>query len=454
MRYIAHSPEDRRDMLLSMGLTSTAELSNHIPEALTLRRALDLPEALSEHALEAHVRELARRNTDLYSVSSFIGGGMYEHHIPAVVDAIAERGEYLTAYTPYQPEMSQGLLQVLSEYQSYMSAITGLPVVNSSCYDGSTAFSDALWMACQAATSGRGGVCIASTVWPQVQAVADTYLGGRRVAISRAPFNARTGLLDLQKLEAMFEQTHPAVFGFQTPNCFGVLEDIEEVVALCRKFDVLSALHYHPFLSGIFVPPGELGVDIVCGEAQMLGIPLAGGGPSLGFLASDSAYRRFMPGRLVGTVSDIYGNPAYALVHEEREQHVAREKATSNMCSNQAHCALRAAVYLSVTGEAGLTQLAHENLSIAHDFAGLLMQTGRMSIRFDAAFFNEFVLTMPCAASEVLTKLRTMGIRGGLDGKMFGMPNSILIAVTETKSNADLDAAASAFSTALAELGH
>lgn len=441
-------------MLLSMGLASAAELSDHIPDSLILRRDLDLPEALSEHALEAHVRELARKNIDLYAVSSFIGGGMYEHHIPAVVDAIAERGEYLTAYTPYQPEMSQGLLQVLSEYQSYMSAIAGLPVVNSSSYDGATAFADALWMAHQATVSERPSIYVASTVWPQVRAVADTYLGGRRVGVSSAPFNSRTGLIDLQKLEAMFERARPSVLGFQTPNCFGVLENVEEVVALCKKFDVLSVLHYHPFLAGIFVPPGQLGVDIVCGEAQMLGIALASGGPSLGFLASRSEYHRFMPGRIVGTVSDIYGNPAYALVHEEREQHVAREKATSNMCSNQAHCALRATVYLSATGETGLTQLAHENASKARDFASLLTQTGKMSLRFQGPFFNEFMVTMPCAASEVLAKLRAVGIRGGLDGKMFGIPDSILIAVTETKSCAEIDAAASAFRTALAALGY
>lgn len=454
MRYISHSPEDRRDMLLSMGLNSAAELSSHIPESLILQRELDLPEPLLEPALEAHIRDLAKKNTDLYSVSSFIGGGMYEHHIPAVVDAIAERGEYLTAYTPYQPEMSQGLLQVLSEYQSYMSAITGLPVVNSSCYDGSTAFSDALWMACQATASDRRGVCLASTVWPQVQAVAETYLGGRCVPITQAPFDPRTGLLDLGRLEEFFDRSRPAVLGFQTPNCFGVLENIDEVVALCRKFNVLSVLHYHPFLSGIFAPPGQLGVDIVCGEAQMLGIALSGGGPSLGFLASGRAHRRFMPGRLVGTVSDIYGNPAYALVHEEREQHVAREKATSNMCSNQAHCALRATVYLGVTGDAGLAHLAYENVSIAHDFAKMLTETGKMSLQFEAPFFNEFMLAMPCAASEVLAKLRKMGIRGGLDGKMFGMPESILIAVTETKRRADIEAAALAYRAALVELGH
>lgn len=442
-------------MLLSMGLERMVDLYRHIPVSLHLQRDLALPSPSSEWELEKHMRMLANQNTDLYSVCSFLGAGMYEHHVPAVVDAIADRGEFLTAYTPYQPEMSQGLLQVLAEYQQYIGALTGLPVVNSSCYDGATALADAIWIGCQTQkVRNNTTVALSQALWPQSREVVNTYFTARNIATCHVGVNSETGLIDLQSLEENFAQNKPAVFAFQTPNCFGLLENIEAVVELCKRYHVISVLHYHPFLSGLFTPPGRLGVDIVCGEGQPLGIPLNGGGPSLGFLACSQDLRSYISGRLVGTVADIYGNPAYALVHEEREQHIAREKATSNICSNQAHCALRATVFLSTLGDRGLQEIALLNAANAHYLANALANIPGLSMAYDSAFFNEFVINLPCSAQPLLSELRKVGIYGGVDCTFLGNPNALLIAVTETKNMSQLDDAVAAFQQALTKVIH
>ncbi len=439
--YNTHRPADRQAMLQAIGLSSMEALFNAIPAALKLNALLDLPPPLPEWELERHMQGLANKNLTTKTHRSFLGGGVYEHYIPAVVDAIAGRGEFLTSYTPYQPEISQGLLQALFEYQSALAVLTGLPVVNGSCYDGATALADAAWTCCLISGQGtKAELLLSETLWPQYRQVVDTYMQGRGVVRHSVPFDPQTGQLDLAALEQMLTTLKPAGFLFQTPNALGVFEDVRAIASLCKRHDVVSACSFNPFTSGITYAPGELGVDIVTCDGQPLGLPLHAGGPTLGVFATRDIYRKYVPGRLVGKVTDINGNPAYALVYEDREQHVARERATSNICSNQAHNALRAVIFLASVGNTGLAKFAALNVRKAHYLLDLLRQVEGLRIPFSGAFFNEFVVALPTDAPTVLGRLRSRGIFGGIDysGK-FGLKHALLVAVTETKTRDDLD---------------
>ncbi len=442
-------PDDRKEMLKSLGLDSIEELFACVPEEIRLQRELKIPAALSEWDLENQLRKLASKNSTVYSHLNFIGGGMYEHHIPAVVDALSYRGEFLTAYTPYQPEMSQGLLQALFEYQQALSGITGLPCVNSSSYDGGTALAEAAWIGCAASKKKNPIVLYSTTLWDPWQHILKTYLQAKDVQMIAVQPCKESGRVDVEHLEENIKKYSPAVFLFQTPNQYGLLEDVKRLAKTCRTHGVVSALSFNPLISGLFPTPGAAGVDIATCEGQVLGIPLSAGGPSLGVLACKKEFRKYMPGRLVGKVEDIYGKPAYALVYEDREQHVAREKATSNICSNQAWCALRAVIYLSLVGETGLPRLAKINSAKAHYLMDTLTQLPGVSLAFRAPFFNEFTLSLPRPAEEVLKKLMGYEIFGGLKVSDAQVQNGLLIAVTETKSRQDLDQFAEAFKNAL-----
>lgn len=292
--YSCHTQADVQSMLNSMGLTHIEQLLSPMPATIRLKRDLNLPAPLDEGQSDRLIRQRASLNHSVLSRTSFLGGGLYEHTIPAVVDYLSERGEFLTSYTPYQPRMSQGSLEVLWEYQQMMQSLLGMPVVNASCYDGSTAMADAFNMVCYRAASQDGVFILAETIWPQTRQIVESGFAGKAVRFESTGYT-RKGQLDLDELETHFAVNKPAAFGFQSPNCFGVAEDIPAVVRLCRQYDVVSVLYYHPFLSGIFVPPGELGVDIVCGEGQMLGNPLNAGGASLGFLGCQSAFAFAIP---------------------------------------------------------------------------------------------------------------------------------------------------------------
>ncbi|CCQ89807.1 putative glycine dehydrogenase (decarboxylating) subunit 1 [Nitrospina gracilis 3/211] len=442
--FTPHRPEDRRAMLNFIGVESIDDLLTGIPKGLRLQRTLNLPDPLPDWELEKHLRGLAGKNATVHTHLNFIGGGMYDHHIPAVVDVLAGRGEFLTAYTPYQPEMSQGLLQILAEYQEQMAKVMGLPIVNCSSYDGGTALFELGWMGCLASDRGDAGVLYADSIWPQWKDIIISHLTPRRVALDTVEHEAQSGRLDLKSLEDKLKSERPAVFLFQTPNRFGVLEDIPAIVNLCRAHGVRVGMSFNPFLSGLFPTPGSLGVDFASCEGQPLGIPLSAGGPSLGVLGCKKEYRKFMPGRLVGRVADIYGNPAYALVYEDREQHVAREKATSNICSNQAWCALRAVIYLSLLGESGYGRLAK---IIAHKTDYLIKQlTALPGIErgHSGPVFNEFALKLPKPADTVLDALREENIFGGLAIDDTPHGELLLIAVTETKTRQDMDRLAQA----------
>ncbi|MDE3016202.1 MAG: aminomethyl-transferring glycine dehydrogenase subunit GcvPA [Pseudomonadota bacterium] len=428
-------------MLASIGARDVEALFAAIPKALRLSRPLDLPEPLPEWELSRHMQALAAKNATTRTHNSFLGGGAYDHYIPAVVDAIVSRGEFLTSYTPYQPEISQGLLQALFEYQTALSAITGLPVVNGSCYDGATALADAAWCTCLiSGTQAEGGIVLSEGVWPHWREVVNSYMGGRGVGIQALPLDKKSGRIDVKALDAALAKHKSAGFLFQTPNSVGVFEDVKAIADICAKHGVTSVCAFNPLAAGIVTPPGLQGVDIVVCDGQPLGIPLSAGGPSLGVFATRREYRKYVPGRLIGKVTDINGNLAYALVYEDREQHVARERATSNICSNQALNALRAVIYLASLGEGGLSKIAALNARKAHYLAEKLSSIG-VEQAFDGAFFNEFVVVLSKPVAPILKTLQENKIFGGIDySGALGLKHALLISVTETKTRADMDA--------------
>lgn len=450
--YNTHRPEDKQAMLDDIGVASVDALFDAVPKSLRLARPLNVPEALTEWQLERHMHELAEKNATVKTHNSFLGGGAYDHYIPAVVDAIVNRGEFLTSYTPYQPEISQGLLQALHEYQQSLAVITGLPVVNGSCYDGATAFADSAWACCLiSGKHARAELVVSAAIWPEYREVLDSYMDGRAVVRHTMPFDNKTGKIDGKKLDEMLAKVKPAGFLFQSPNAFGVVEDVEAIAKACARHGVISSCSFNPLAAGLFHSPGECGIDIVTCDGQPLGIPLSAGGPSLGVFATKREYRAYVPGRLIGKVTDINGNLAYALVYEDREQHVARERATSNICSNQALNALRAVIYLTSLGRQGFAKIATLNTRKAHYLAEKLAGIKGVTLAFDGAYFNEFIITLPKPASEVLAQLEKRRIFGGIDysGK-FGLQSALLICATEKKTRADMDAFADALGEVLA----
>lgn len=358
-------------MLQAMGLHSLEQLLEDIPPEVRLRRELDLPAALSEWELVRDVRAMAALNRTATTHVSFLGCGAYEHHVPAVVDAIVSRGEFLTAYTPYQPEMSQGLLQVLFEFQTLVGRLLGRECVNCSVYDGATALAEACWMMCSA--SGRRRIVVSEAVFAEYGAVLDTYLAPRGVTVLRAATDPLTGLTDVNSVQALLAAADTAGVVLQTPNAFGVVEDVTGLVACCKQHGALLCVSVNPMLCGWIESPGELGADIVTCEGQPLGLPLSSGGPYVGIIACVKALERCLPGRLVGRVHDLNGRLGYALVKEDREQHVARDKATSHICSNQALNAIRVTVYLACLGEANFKRLAEVNAARAASLRGQLV---------------------------------------------------------------------------------
>lgn len=440
--YTTHTSQERREMLRAIGVEKIEDLFSAIPEEVRVKAPLRIPEAYNEWQLRRHMEQLASSNATIYSHDCFLGGGTYEHYIPSVIDAIVSRGEFLTSYTPYQPEMSQGLLQALYEYQELMSIVTGLPVSNSSCYDGATALADGIWMGCviqQAHETKK--VLSAGNVFPMYQEVVASYMQARPAELHQMVLDDTTGLINLDMLEDRLKTLRPSVFVFQTPNVFGGMEDMRSIAELCRKYEVIPVVSYHPFLSALYETPGELGIDIVTGNGQVLGIPMRAGGSSLGIFATSKAYRKYLPGRLVGKVTDIKGNPAYALVFEDREQHIAREKATSNICSNQALNAVRAAIYLSTTGKQGFYDIAVKNVENAHRLQQGLCEIEGVSLARQGAFFNEFTLALSKPVPEVLKAAAEQKIFAGIDRSALSSKGEHLltVAVTETKTAVQLE---------------
>ena len=436
MRYFSHTEEDVAAMLQSLGADSLEDLFAVIPPDCRIDRPLRLPDPLTEWELEAHLQRLSKTMAaDTGRHRSFLGAGSYDHFIPAVVPYLLGRSEFSTAYTPYQPEISQGTLQAIYEYQTLTARLLGMEVANASLYDGATALAEALLMAVR--ITRRRTVAISRLVHPLYRRVVRTYFHPTCFDVVELPAgeDGRTDFSALQSLE------EPAAIAVQSPNFFGIIEELTEAAAGARKTGALLTVSFTEALAyGLLRSPGSLGADIVCGEGQSLGISPSFGGPGLGMFASKMQFVRNMPGRLVGVTQDIDGRRGFVLTLATREQHIRREKATSNICTNNSLCALTAAIYMASLGRSGMGRLAVLN----HDKAEYLKQAlGRagVAIPFSAPTFNEFVVKLPAAFADVHRRLLQQGVVAGLDISPYfpELPHHYLLCATETKTKADLD---------------
>jgi len=392
-------------MLKTIGVSSIEELFDQVPEDLRLKRPLDLPSPLTELELEVEVGRLAARNTNGGARVSLLGGGVYDHFVPAVVDEVVSRGEFYTAYTPYQAEASQGSLQAFFEYQTLICQLTGMDVSNASLYEGGTAVSEAAFMAMRI-TRRHNKVVLLGSVHPEYRQVVETYLTHLNCEVVVVP--TPNGTADPSHVENVLDE-NTACLVIQHPNFFGCLEEARELTEIAHRFGALSIVSFDPISLGLLKRPGDYGVDIAVAEGQSLGIPMQYGGPFLGILTCRQEYMRKMPGRLVGQTTDRNGNTAYVLNLQAREQHIRREKATSNICTNQGLLALRAAAYLALLGKQGLREVAELCCRKAHYAAQKLSQIDGITLMFDQPFFKEFSLRYDGHVEELIDKAAQAG---------------------------------------------
>jgi len=447
--FVPHSDDDLRAMLDAVGVSSTAELFSEIPDGVRLGRPLDLPAGLSESELFADLERLAAQNTPATSLISFLGAGAYDHYVPAVVDAVIGRSEFATSYTPYQPERSQGMLQAIFEFQTAICELTALPVANASMYDAGTALAEAVMLAC--AHTGRTGVVVSDGVHPEYRQVLCTETAGCGSPPTPVACGAVT---DLESLRAVLQEmgAGPAAVVLQQPNFFGGLEDMQAASALAHDAGALLIAVVDPLSLGLLAPPGEYGADVAVGEAQSLGGHLDFGGPYLGFMAVAEPLLRRLPGRLVGETVDAQGRRGFVLTLQTREQHIRREKATSNICSNHALNALAALVYLSWLGKQGLPELAVLCARKAAYLRARLTQLPGVTAFTDGPVFREFAVRLPRPAAAVAAALVEQGFLAGLDAGRFydGLDDVLVVAVTERRTRAEMDAFVDALAGALA----
>ena len=434
MRYLPNSAADREAMLRAMGRGSIQELFSQIPEELRLRGPLNLPGPLSEPEILEFFRQAARQSSREYV--SLLGAGAYSHYRPVVLDSLLSRSEFFTAYTPYQAEIAQGPLQAMFEFQTLMTQLTGQEAANASLYDGSTATTEAVLMALR--ITHRSRVVLARTLHPEYRQVLETFVRHQDLELSEVGYTA-SGRIDVAELERAITAETAAVV-LQSPNFLGVLEPSKEIAELVRRSGALLVVAIpEPLSLAIVKPPAE--ADIVCGEAQSFGVSVSFGGPYVGFLASKEKHVRQLPGRLVGPTVDTQGRRGFVLTLATREQHIRRDKATSNICTNQSLCALAATLYLSLFGKRGLKMLAEVNLAKAHYAAEQLRGIKGVTAPFRGAHFNEFVVRVPGNVDHLLEELRREKIIGGLHlGRFYPeLRNHLLICVTERVSRAALD---------------
>jgi glycine dehydrogenase subunit 1 len=432
MSYVANTEEQRKEMLLACGVSSMEELFTIIPEELR-PSSFNLPEGRSELEVFTYLAGLARRN---YShLVYFLGGGIYDHFIPSAVDALAGRGEFYTAYTPYQAECSQGMLQAIYEYQTQICRLTGMEVSNASLYDGGSALCEACKMALT--TTDRNRIVMDGGVNPVYRTMVRTYTANLSIEFEEAPFIL--GRSDRESIfDALNEDTAAVIL--QNPNFFGVMDDHSDIVAHCHDRGVLVIQSVYPIAMAFLKTPGEMDVDIVTGEGQSLGLPLGFGGPYLGFMATRRKLVRKMPGRVVGRTIDRNGCEIFVLTLQAREQHIRREKATSNICTNQALCALRAHIYLSLLGREGLKDVARLCVAKTTYAKERFRLIPGVEVVDCGPVFNEFTVRLPIPAAEVIGRLIERGIAPGLPlGRFYpGMDDLMLVAVTEKRTKFDI----------------
>lgn len=428
-RYFPHTPDDIKAMLARCGMETLDELYADVPEELKLKRPYELPSEMSEKEVRDYFRSMAEKNRRLVC---FAGAGFYDHYTPAIIPSIASRSEFLTAYTPYQPEISQGTLQYIFEYQSMMATLMGLEVCNASMYDGATATAEAMMMAV-AASRKRNKVLVSITLNPAVREVVDTYATYHGIEV--VTIGERDGVTDLDKLGETLASGDVAGVIVATPNFYGIVEDYSGLAEMCHQNKTFLIMNCVAADLGVLRTPGEWGADIAVGDAQSLGLPLSFGGPYLGFMCCTKALMRKMPGRIVGATVDADGRRVFVLTLQAREQHIRRDKATSNICSNQGVMTLMAGAYMSLMGAEGLRQVATLGMKGAHYLAEQLEATGKMKLAFpQKPYLNEFLMRCDFDVDELIARCVAQDILPGVkvaDGLL-------LIAVTENITKADM----------------
>jgi glycine dehydrogenase subunit 1 len=448
MRYIPNTEAECHAMLEAMGLSAIEALFDSIPEELRFAGPLDIPKALSEQEVLRQMRTLAGRNANVEDYAAFLGAGAYHHFIPSIVPVLTSRGEFMTAYTPYQPEMAQGTLQAVYEYQTLICQLTDMEVANASLYDASTGVAEAVLMARR--LTQRDEVLLSEAVHPEYRAVLRTYVQNLGMQVCEIPVD-EAGQTPLSQVQERLSPRTACVV-MQSPNFWGVIEDLTgfaEVVQ--RDMALLVQVIAEPVSLGLLKPPGAWGADIVVGEGQSFGNTLSYGGPYLGFFATRDRYVRQMPGRLVGETIDTEGRRGYVLTLSTREQHIRREKATSNICTNEGLCALTATIHLCTLGKIGLRRLAELNLQRATYARQQLAAIPGCRIPFTGPTFNEFVLETPQLAATLIRQLSMQHLLPGLDLGRFDSERShqLLMCVTEMNSRAEIDQLCAALSTAI-----
>lgn len=432
MAYIPNSDKDRQEMLHVIGVESFDELIDNLPREFVLRKDLNVPSAMPENELIHHFLELAGKNK---TTICFAGGGSYDHYVPAAIAHILQRSEFYTAYTPYQPEVSQGTLQAIYEYQTLISRILKMDVVNASMYDGGTALAEAVLMA--HGINGKKRVVVPFYLNPRYLSIIRTYISDTSIELITAP--AKEGQTDLAELEKLITDETSAVV-IQQPNFIGILEDAPAISELVHRKNALLIASVDPTSLSVLKAPGDYNADIVVAEGQPFGIPVNFGGPYLGIFAAKKEFIRRMPGRIIGMTEDLEGKRGFVMVLQTREQHIRREKATSNICTNSGLMALAATVYLSLLGETGFRQLGEAIVGRAQYLAKGISTIPGFRLKYDKPFFKEFLVSTPVPASTIIEKLAKKDILAGIDVSRYGLDEGLLIAVTEKRTRGEMDA--------------
>ncbi len=443
MPYLFNTPEDQQEMLAAIGAASLEELFEQVPAELRLARPLDLPPAMGELELTQHLSQLAAANLDAKRAACFLGAGSYDHFIPAAIDALASRGEFYTSYTPYQPEVSQGNLQAMFEYQTLICQLTGLDVSNASLYDGGSAVAEAALMA-MTVSKRFGKIVVPDTLHPEYRGILATYL--ENLDTELIVVNSSNGIISADDLQPHVDDQTAAVI-LQYPNFFGCVEDVQQMAEMVHAAGAKLVVSFDPISLGLLARPGDLGADIAVAEGHSLGTPMSYGGPFLGIMACRESFVRRMPGRIAGQTVDRHGRRCWVLTLQTREQHIRRDKATSNICTNQGLFALRAAIYLSLMGPSGMRDVATLCLQKSHYAANAICDrlksaSGRFSLAFDQPFVKEFVIRdHDDAVSEVLAAASDANILAGVPlGTWYPeLADCFLVAVTEQRTRRQID---------------
>ena len=436
MPFIPATEQNRKEMLKTIGVSEFEDLLQDIPGHLRLAGSLDLPESMSELEISSYIEELAGLNANTGTHVCFMGGGAYDHFIPAAIDHLISRSEFYTSYTPYQPEVAQGNLQAIYEYQSMIAELTGMDVANASMYDGGSALAEAALLVC--GHTSRSDILLSKSVHPYYREVVKTYCHKSGIRVKE--IDIQNGVTDINHLKTVIGPDSAGLL-LQHPNFFGILEPVKTAESIIHAAGGLYVISTDPISLGILKPPGDFGADVVTGEAQALGNPLNFGGPYIGLFAVSRTLVRRLPGRLVGVTRDAKGRRGYVLTLQTREQHIRREKATSSICTNEQLCALASAIYMALLGKKGLQKVADLCIQKSHYLADEIQKIEGFSLRFDQPFFKEFLIQCPIPPREIIDRLLNQKLFAGIDISRFDyqMDDTLLIAVTEKRTRSDMD---------------